>query len=132
MSMSDPLADMLTRIRNANKARFPSVDIPSSQLKLNVANVLKKEGFISDFLVKGEGYQQILTLMLKYGPKNELVINGIRRVSKPGHRQYKRSNHLPKVMSGLGITILTTSRGVITDKQAQELNVGGELLCEVW
>jgi len=132
MSMSDPLADMLTRIRNANKSRFSSVEMPLSKLKANVAKVLKDEGYITDFQVSDEGPQGTLKIDLKYGPHNELVITGIRRISKPGYRQYKRSNQIPTVMSGLGIGILTTSKGVITDKQAREQNIGGELLCEVW
>nr|WP_321464830.1 30S ribosomal protein S8 [uncultured Desulfobulbus sp.] len=132
MSMSDPLADMLTRIRNANKSRFSSVEMPLSKLKANVAKVLKEEGYITDFQVSEEGPQGTLKIDLKYGPHNELVITGIRRISKPGYRQYKRSNQIPSVMSGLGIGILTTSKGVITDKQAREQNIGGELLCEVW
>jgi len=132
MSMSDPLADMLTRIRNANKARFSSVEMPLSKLKVSVAKVLKDEGYITDYQVSDEGPQGTLKLDLKYGPHNELVITGIRRISKPGYRQYKRSNQIPTVMSGLGIGILTTSKGVITDKQAREQNIGGELLCEVW
>jgi len=132
MSMSDPLADMLTRIRNANKARFSSVEMPLSKLKVSVAKVLKDEGYITDYQVSDEGPQGTLKLDLKYGPDNELVITGIRRISKPGYRQYKRSNQIPTVMSGLGIGILTTSKGVITDKQAREQNIGGELLCEVW
>jgi len=132
MSMSDPLADMLTRIRNANKARFSSVEMPLSKLKVSVAKVLKDEGYITDYQVSDAGPQGTLKLDLKYGPHNELVITGIRRISKPGYRQYKRSSNIPTVMSGLGIGILTTSKGVITDKQAREQNIGGELLCEVW
>lgn len=132
MSMSDPLADMLTRIRNATKAKFPAVEMPLSKLKVNVANVLKTEGFISDYRILPQGPQGILKIDLKYGANNEQVINGIRRVSKPGHRQYKTSTNIPKVMSGLGIAILTTSKGVISDKEARQQNIGGELLCEVW
>lgn len=132
MSMSDPLADMLTRIRNATKSRFSSVEMPLSKLKVSVAKVLKDEGYIADFSINDEGPQGTLTLDLKYGPHNELVITGIRRISKPGHRQYKRGNQIPTVMSGLGIGILTTSKGVITDKEARQQNIGGELLCEVW
>ncbi|MGE4401871.1 MAG: 30S ribosomal protein S8 [Desulfobulbus sp.] len=132
MSMSDPLADMLTRIRNATKSRFSSVEMPLSKLKAGVAKVLMDEGYITDFKISDEGPQGTLKLDLKYGPHNELVITGIRRISKPGHRQYKPSNQIPAVMNGLGIAILTTSKGVITDKQAREQNIGGELLCEVW
>jgi len=132
MSMSDPLADMLTRIRNAVKSRFSSVEMPLSKLKVNVAKALKQEGYISEFYILEQGPQGVLKIDLKYGSNNEQVINGIRRVSKPGHRQYKTSNLIPKVMTGLGVGILTTSRGVITDKEARKLNIGGELLCEVW
>ncbi len=132
MSMSDPLADMLTRIRNASKARFDSVEMPQSKLKVSVAKVLQDEGYIAAYEVIDIGPQGILKLNLKYGPNQEKVITGIRRISKPGHRQYKRSDHIPTVMSGLGIGILSTSKGVLTDNEARRLHVGGELLCEVW
>jgi len=132
MSMSDPLADMLTRIRNATKSRFHSVEMPLSKLKVSVATVLKNEGYIIDFSILEGGPQGTLKIDLKYGPNNERVINGIRRVSKPGHRQYKPSDKIPKVMSGLGVAILTTSQGVVTDREARQQNIGGELLCEVW
>ena len=131
--MSDPLADMLTRIRNGVMAHFPTVEVPLSKLKVGVAKVLKQEGYISDYQVVGEGEEQgVLKIELKYGPKNEKVITGIRRISKPGLRQYKKTDRIPKVMSGLGIAILTTSRGIISDREARSQNVGGELLCEVW
>ncbi len=132
MSMSDPLADFLTRIRNGMQANFTSVDIPLSKLKVRVADVLKKEGYIADYHVDEQGVQGTLTIDLKYGPNNEKVITGIRRVSKPGLRQYKKSDAIPKVMSGLGVGILSTSQGVISDREARKLSVGGELLCEVW
>jgi small subunit ribosomal protein S8 len=132
MSMSDPLADFLTRIRNAVRANFDTVEIPQSQLKVNVAEVLKKEGYIKDFQLMQEGVQGAIRIELKYGPRREQVITGIRRVSKPGLRQYRKSQDIPKVMSGLGLGILTTSKGVISDREARRLNVGGELLCEVW
>ncbi len=132
MSMSDPLADMLTRIRNGVHARFDSVDMPLSKLKVSVARVLKQEGYINDYHIIDQGVQGVLRIDLKYGPDNEQVITGIRRVSKPGLRQYKKSSQIPKVMSGLGIGILSTSIGVITDREARRRNVGGELLCEVW
>jgi small subunit ribosomal protein S8 len=130
--MSDPLADFLTRIRNGIQANFTSVDIPLSKLKVRVADVLKKEGYIADYHVDEQGVQGTLTIDLKYGPNNEKVITGIRRVSKPGLRQYKKSDAIPKVMSGLGVAVLSTSHGVISDREAKKLNVGGELLCEVW
>ena len=132
MSMSDPLADFLTRIRNGMQANFTSVDVPLSKLKARVAEVLKKEGYIADYHVDEQGVQGTLTVDLKYGPNNEKVITGIRRVSRPGLRQYKKSEAIPKVMSGLGVAILSTSQGVISDREARRLNVGGELLCEVW
>lgn len=132
MSMSDPLADMLTRIRNATKSRFSSVEMPLSKLKVSVAQVLKKEGYISEYTISEEGPQGVLKIDLKYGSNNEAVINGIKRVSKPGHRLYKTSNKIPKVMSGLGVSILTTSKGVISDKEARQQHIGGELLCEIW
>lgn len=113
-------------------AHFPTVEVPLSKLKVGVAKVLKQEGYISDYRITGEGVEGVLQIDLKYGPKNEKVINGIRRISKPGLRQYKKSDRIPKVMSGLGVAILTTSRGVISDREARSLNIGGELLCEVW
>lgn len=132
MSMSDPLADFLTRIRNAVRANFDTVEIPQSKLKVSVAEVLKKEGYIADYQLADQGVQGVIKVELKYGPNREQVITGIRRVSKPGLRQYKKSGVIPKVMSGLGVGILTTSKGVISDREARRLNVGGELLCEVW
>lgn len=132
MSMSDPLADMLTRIRNGVKARFESVEMPLSNLKVNVAKVLKDEGYITDYHILEQGVQGLLKVDLKYGPNNEQVITGIRRVSKPGLRQYKKNNGIPKVMSGLGVNIMTTSHGVMSDREARQRKLGGELLCEVW
>jgi small subunit ribosomal protein S8 len=130
--MSDPLADFLTRIRNAVRAHFDTVEIPLSNLKVSVADVLKKEGYINDYQVATQGVQGTITVELKYGPNNEKVITGLRRVSKPGLRQYKKSDAIPTVMSGLGVGILTTSKGVMSDREARRLHVGGELLCEVW
>jgi len=133
MSMSDPLADMLTRIRNAGMVKFKSVDIPHSKLKVNVAENLKKEGYIEDYqVVKGDGPQEILRIELKYDKNRHRVITNLRRVSKPGCRKYVRSNEIPKVMSGLGVAIISTSKGIITDREARTLGVGGEVLCEVW
>lgn len=132
MSMSDPLADFLTRIRNAVRANFDTVEIPQSKLKVRVAEVLKNEGYIAGYQLAEQGVQGVIRIELKYGPNREQVITGIRRVSKPGLRQYKKSDAIPKVMSGLGVGILTTSKGVISDREARRLNVGGELLCEVW
>lgn len=130
--MSDPLADMLTRIRNGVRANFETVEMPLSKLKVNVARVLKDEGYILDYQVLDKGIQGTLKVDLKYGPNNENVITGIRRVSKPGLRQYNKSVRIPKVMSGLGVAILSTSQGVVSDREARMRNIGGELLCEVW
>ncbi len=132
MSMSDPLADFLTRIRNGVNAKFNSVEIPLSKLKVSVAKVLKDEGYIDDYQVLDKGVQGMLKVNLKYSSGNESIITGIRRVSKPGLRRYSKSGHIPKVMSGLGVAILTTSVGVITDREANQRNIGGEILCEVW
>ena len=132
MSMSDPLADFLTRIRNAVRAHFDTVEIPLSKLKVSVAEVLKKEGYITDYQIAEQGVQGTIIIELKYGPNNEQVITGLRRVSKPGLRQYTKNDAIPTVMSGLGVGILTTSKGVMSDREARKLHVGGELLCEVW
>jgi small subunit ribosomal protein S8 len=132
MSMSDPLADMLTRIRNAVMVKFESVEMPSSNVKVSVAKVLKDEGYITDYAVVKGGVQDTLKIVLKYGPNKEAVITGIKRVSKPGLRKYIGANSIPKVLNGLGIAIVSTSKGVVTDTVAQSLNVGGEIICEVW
>lgn len=132
MSMSDPLADMLTRIRNGVRSHFQSVEMPLSNLKVSVAKVLQEQGYIVGFDIINQDPQGVLKINLKYGPKEEQVITGLRRVSKPGHRQYKQSNKIPRVMSGLGISILSTSKGVLADKDARSGNVGGEILCEIW
>jgi small subunit ribosomal protein S8 len=130
--MSDPLADMLTRIRNAGMVRYETVDVPMSNLKVGVAKVLREEGYINDYEIIEDNKQGTLRIMLKYGPNDERVISGIRRVSKPGLRQYVKADDIPKVMSGLGISILSTSKGIITDREARRLRVGGEILCEAW
>jgi len=130
--MSDPLADMLTRIRNAGMVRYETVDVPMSNLKVGVAKVLRAEGYITDYQIIEDDRQGTLRIELKYGPNNERVINGLRRVSKPGLRQYVKADDIPKVMSGLGISILSTSKGIITDREARRLRVGGEILCEAW
>ncbi|MDK9709263.1 MAG: 30S ribosomal protein S8 [Desulforhopalus sp.] len=132
MSMSDPLADMLTRLRNAVMVKFDSVEMPLSTVKKDVAKVLKDEGYIRDFRVKNDLVQGTLTIDLKYGPKKESVITGLKRISKPGQRKYTKVDDLPKVLNGLGIAIISTSKGVVTDKQARALNTGGEIICEVW
>lgn len=132
MSMNDPLADMLTRIRNGLAARHDSVAMPLSKIKVNVAKVLKDEGYITDYQVLEQGVQGSLKIDLKYGEGGKIVLTGIRRVSKPGLRQYKKADRIPNVMSGLGIGILSTSKGVMTDREARRQKLGGELLCEVW
>ncbi|MEN8198851.1 MAG: 30S ribosomal protein S8 [Thermodesulfobacteriota bacterium] len=132
MSMSDPLADMLTRIRNGVMARFESVNMPSSALKSNIAKVLKEEGYIVDYKVTDDGPQGTLSIELKYGSDEVPVITGLKRVSKPGLRQYAKVGDIPVVLNGLGIAILSSSKGVITDRTARASNVGGEILCEVW
>jgi small subunit ribosomal protein S8 len=133
MGMTDPIADMLTRIRNANKARFKTVIIHMSQMNINIAKVLKKAGYINTYdKVKNEKGQQMLEIILKYPDTKRTVITNIKRVSKPGRRVYVASDSIPKVLNGFGISILSTSSGVITDAEARELNVGGEVLCNVW
>jgi small subunit ribosomal protein S8 len=132
MSMSDPLADMLTRIRNAGMVRYETVDVPMSNLKVGVAKVLRAEGYIKDYQIIEDSKQGILRIELKYGPHDEIVISGLRRVSKPGLRQYVKADDIPKVLSGLGISILSTSKGIITDREARRLRIGGEILCEAW
>jgi small subunit ribosomal protein S8 len=132
MSMSDPLADMMTRIRNAVMVKFDTVVMPSSRNKASIAKVLKDEGFISDFMVTDEGVQGTLKINLKYGPNRESVITGIKRISKPGLRKYSKADALPKVLDGLGISIISTSKGIVTDRTARAQNTGGEILCEVW
>ncbi|OIP32182.1 MAG: 30S ribosomal protein S8 [Deltaproteobacteria bacterium CG12_big_fil_rev_8_21_14_0_65_43_10] len=130
--MTDPFADMLTRIRNANKAKFKKVDMPSSNLKVSVAKILKDEGYIKNHKVIKDTKQGILTIYLKYDGENNTVIAGLKRISKPGRRVYVKKDKIPKVLTGLGINILSTPRGILTDKKARESNVGGELLCSVW
>jgi small subunit ribosomal protein S8 len=132
MSMSDPVADMLTRVRNAVMVKFDSVKMPKSNLKVSIAKVLKEEGYISDFKLSDDGVQGTITIFLKYGVNNEPVIVGIKRISKPGLRKYVKADKLTKVLNGLGIAIISTSIGIITDKTARANNTGGEILCEVW
>lgn len=132
MSMNDPLADMLTRIRNARMVKFESLEMPHSKLKKGVAETLKNEGYISNYEVIASGVQDILKIHLKYDKHDTSVITGLKRVSKPGCRVYVKSDNIPKVMSGLGIAILSTSKGIMTDRQARRDGVGGEVLCNVW
>ncbi|OGR01768.1 MAG: 30S ribosomal protein S8 [Deltaproteobacteria bacterium RIFOXYD12_FULL_50_9] len=133
MSMSDPIADMLTRIRNAGLVRFESVDIPLSNLKVDIAKILKSEGYISDFhIIKGNNKQGVIRLDLKYDQNKQGVITGIKRVSSPGCRVYVKADEIPKVMSGFGISIISTSKGMLSTREAQKNGVGGELICDVW
>ena len=132
MQITDTIADMLTRIRNASSAKHDSVDVPASNVKKAIAQILLDEGYISSFQVVEDGKQGVIHITLKYGRNKSQVINGIRRVSKPGLRIYTNVEDMPKVMKGLGIAILSTSKGIMTDKQARKANVGGEVLAYVW
>ena len=132
MTMTDPIADMLTRIRNACRNGVPSVVMPSSRLKVNIAKVLKEEGYITDYEVHEDGPRAHLTVGLKYGGDGERVIQTIERVSKPGCRRFRGVEDLPRVLNGLGIAILSTNKGVMSDRRARELNVGGEVICTVY
>jgi len=132
MAMTDPIADMLTRIRNANSVYHDKVEIPGSRIKTAIAEVLKQEGFIRDFTFAQDNKQGILTVFLKYGPNREKVITGIQRISRPGLRQYSRRKNLPRVLGGLGIAIISTSKGIMSDKQARKIGLGGEIIAKVW
>lgn len=132
MAMTDPIADMLTRIRNANSANHKTVDIPSSNMKRTLAEILLNEGYVKGFNVIQDDKQGILRVQLKYGPNKEKVITGIKRISKPGLKVYAKNDEVPRVLGGLGIAIISTSKGVITDKDARKLGVGGEVICYVW
>jgi small subunit ribosomal protein S8 len=132
MTMTDPIADMLTRLRNANSAHHDTVTMPFSKLKSNIAEILQAEGYIAGWSVEDAKVGKNLTLTLKYGPSRERALTGVRRVSKPGLRVYAKSTNLPKVLGGLGVAILSTSSGLLTDKQAQAKGVGGEVLAFVW
>ncbi|HAT55519.1 MAG TPA: 30S ribosomal protein S8 [Lactobacillus sp.] len=132
MSMTDPIADFLTRIRNANMARHDSVEVPASKIKHDMAEILKNEGFIRDVEYIDDDKQGIIRVFLKYGKDGERVISGLKRISKPGLRSYVKADSVPKVLNGLGIAIISTSEGVITDKDARQKDVGGEVLAYVW
>lgn len=134
MTMSDPIADMLTRIRNANTAKHDSVDVPSSKMKLAIAGILLDEGYIAKYdIVKDDHGFDVIRITLKYGAdKNEKIITGLKRISKPGLRIYASKEELPKVLGGLGVAIISTDKGVVTDKEARKAGVGGEVLCYVW
>jgi small subunit ribosomal protein S8 len=130
--MSDPIADMLTRIRNANTVRHETVEIPASKIKREIAEILKQEGFVRDAEYVNDNKQGIIRLFLKYGQSNERVITGLKRISKPGLRVYAKSTELPRVLGGLGIAIISTSKGLMTDKAARQTKSGGEVVCYVW
>ena len=133
MTMSDPIADMLTRIRNANTAKHDTVDVPASKMKLAIADILDREGYITKYEVVEDGAFKTIRITLKYGKdKNEKIITGLKRISKPGLRVYANTEELPKVLGGLGIAIISTNKGVMTDKEARKENVGGEVLAFVW
>lgn len=130
--VTDTIADMLTRIRNANSMRYTEVKVPASNLKLELARILKEEGFIKDYKVLDENVQGMILLTLKYGQNKERVITGLKRISKPGLRVYAKADEVPKVLNGLGIAIISTSKGVMTDKEARKQNLGGEVLAYIW
>ena len=133
MTMSDPIADMLTRIRNANAAKHDTVDVPASKMKLAIAKILLDEGYIAKYDIIEDGTFKTIHITLKYGAdKNDKIISGIKRISKPGLRVYANKEELPQVLGGLGVAIISTNQGVITDKEARKLNVGGEVLAFVW
>ncbi|MCD9218944.1 30S ribosomal protein S8 [Lactobacillus delbrueckii subsp. lactis] len=132
MVLTDPIADFLTRIRNANMAKHDSVEIPASNIKKSLTEILKQEGFIRDYEVTEDGKQGVIKITLKYGPNGERVISGLKRISKPGLRNYVSADNLPKVLNGLGIAIVSTSACILTDKEAREKNVGGEVIAYVW
>ncbi|MFS8651368.1 MAG: 30S ribosomal protein S8 [Caldibacillus sp.] len=132
MVMTDPIADLLTRIRNANMVYHESLEVPSSKLKKEIVEILKREGFIRDYEYIEDNKQGILRIYLKYGPNKERVITGLKRISKPGLRIYVKADEVPKVLNGLGIAILSTSKGVLTDKEARAQHVGGEVIAYVW
>lgn len=132
MAMTDPIADFLTRIRNANMAKHESVEIPASKIKNDMAEILKNEGFIRDFENIDDNKQGIIRVFLKYDKNNERIISGLRRISKPGLRSYVKADAVPKVLNGLGIALISTSEGVVTDKTARAKNIGGEVLAYVW
>ncbi len=129
--MTDPIADMLTRIRNANQMRYKEVEVPASKIKVEIARILKEEGFINDYKIKKNNVQNIISLSLKYVDKTR-VITGLKRISKPGLRVYTASENVPRVLNGLGIAIISTSKGIMTDKQARQANLGGEVIAYIW
>ncbi|MBS5788750.1 MAG: 30S ribosomal protein S8 [Clostridioides difficile] len=132
MTMTDPIADMLTRVRNANMVKHETVDVPASNMKKEIARILLEEGFIRGYDVIEDGKQGIIRIQLKYGQEGDRVIQGLKKISKPGMRVYAAHDEIPKVLNGLGISVISTSKGILTDKQARNENVGGEVVCYVW
>ena len=132
MTMTDPIADMLTRIRNANSVGHKTVDVPASRMKKSIVQILLDEGYIESYDIDEEGVQGTIKITLKYGANKEKVISGIKKISKPGLKVYAKANEVPKVLDGLGIAIVSTSKGIVSDKKARELGVGGEVICFVW
>lgn len=132
MTMTDPIADMLTRIRNANTAGHPTVEIPASKMKISILQILKDEGYIRDFDIIEDEKQNLIKVDMKYGASKERVISNIKKISKPGLKVYAKADQVPKVLGGLGIAIISTSKGIISDKEARKLGVGGEVICYVW
>ena len=132
MQITDPIADLLTRIRNANTSKHESVDVPASNVKKAIVEILNDEGYIKSYQVIEDGKQGVIRISLKYGPKNEKVISGLKRVSKPGLRIYAGADELPRVLKGLGIAVISTSKGIMTDKKAREEHIGGEVLAFIW
>lgn len=132
MGMTDPIADMLTRIRNGSSAKFSKVDIPASKIKIQIARILKDEGYIKNFKVIKDNRQGLLRLYLKFDEKNQQVLSSIQRASRPSRRTYAKKDNIPKVLNGLGLSILTTSKGVMTEREARKQGVGGEIICTVW
>ena len=130
--MTDPIADMLTRIRNANQMRYKEVEVPASKIKLSIAEILKNEGYVADYKVKKNNVQDIIVLNLKYGQNKERVITGLKRISKPGLRVYAKAEELPRVLNGLGIAIISTSKGLMVDREARKQSLGGEVLAYIW
>ena len=132
MSMSDPVADMLTRVRNASRAELSSVEIPQSKLKTEIARILKKEGFVSDYVTEGHGGKKVLRVYLRYDQEREPIIQGLKRISRPSLRKYVSATDIPRVLGGIGLAILSTSSGLLTDAEARKARIGGEVLCYVW
>jgi len=132
MAMTDPIADLLTRIRNGNMVMHETVEVPSSRIKMSISEILREEGYIKDFEYIEDGKQGIIRIYLKYGPNKEKVITGLKRISKPGLRVYVKKDEIPKVLGGLGTAVISTSKGLMTDKKARSAKLGGEVICYIW